>query len=126
MGRYVTTDNEIQCDQCGEPCRYSAAAQAMLCRSCEQLLVWHVRAGPLLPLIRAMNPCAFRAGYWAKITGVRVVMPELATDKARRPLGPGRVCYEVEFIDGAKDLWPVEDAAAHEYEFRPSIHDPHP
>lgn len=66
-----------------------------------------------IPLIRAMNPNAFRSGEWARIAGVVVSHPY-------EGMNP-RICFQVEFLDGAKDLWPVEDADAHEFEFKPSI-----
>lgn len=66
-----------------------------------------------IPLIRANNPNAFRSGEWARIIGVVVSRPRLGASP--------RICFQVEFLDGAKDLWPVEDAGAHEFEFKPSI-----
>lgn len=83
------------------------------------------------PLIRAMNSNAFHSGKWARITGVAVHTPRtLYVDRGEprnrvEATGSPRVCFEVEFINGSTDLWPVEDAAA-EYEFSPSIRDPRP
>lgn len=63
---------------------------------------------PRYPQIRGMNLNIFRSGEWARITGVSVAGY------------PQRICFDVEFLDGETDQWPVEDQAA-EYEFRPSI-----
>lgn len=54
-------------------------------------------------LIRATHPSAFRSGEWARLNGV-VRMS-------------GRPCFEVEFLDGKLDWWPITDAA-HGYEFK--------
>lgn len=48
----------------------------------------------------------FRSGVWATFTPVTTVLPD----------GSHRLCYLVQFDDGAKDLWPMHDKAA-EYEF---------
>lgn len=63
-------------------------------------------------LIRANNPNAFRSGKWARIIGVSIQDPS--------DLGP-RICFDVEFLDGTVDSWPVEDGDSYEYEFDPSI-----
>lgn len=63
---------------------------------------------PKYPQIRGMNKNIFRSGEWARIVGVSCAGY------------PHRVCFDVEFLDGVLDQWPVEDQAA-EYEFRPSI-----
>jgi hypothetical protein len=63
---------------------------------------------PRYPQIRGMNTNIFRSGTWARITGVSCAGY------------PPRVCFDVEFLDGATDQWPIEDQAA-EYEFSPSI-----
>lgn len=52
------------------------------------------------PLIRHTHPNGYRSGEWARITGVTRIYD--------------RVCFEVEFIDGATDFWPVQDQG---YEF---------
>lgn len=52
--------------------------------------------------IRAVHPCSFRSGEWAKLV---CVVP-----------GPDRECYLVEFPDGVTDFWPVVDPA-NTYEF---------
>lgn len=52
------------------------------------------------PCIRHTDPRGYRSGEWARIIGVERVQD--------------RVCFEVEFIDGATDFWPVIDQG---YEF---------
>ena len=63
---------------------------------------------PSIPLIRACSRYAFRSGEWARITSVLCVG------------SPPRVCFEVEFLDGTVDQWPIEDTG-YKYEFNPSI-----
>lgn len=63
-----------------------------------------------IPLIRGNNQSVFRSGQWARITGISVRQLEGL---------PARVCFDIEFLDGAVDAWPVEDLAA-EYEFSPT------
>lgn len=48
--------------------------------------------------IRATHPDAFRSGEWARLRGT-TALPGF-------PEGD-RVCYLVEFPDGAADFWPV-------------------
>ena len=48
----------------------------------------------------------FRSGMRATFTTITTVLPD----------GSHRLCYLVQFDDGAKDLWPMHDKAA-EYEF---------
>lgn len=50
----------------------------------------------IIPLIRS--------GEWARIIGIIILS--------------GRVCFEIEFIDGRRDQWPVQDPAAN-YEYAP-------
>lgn len=59
-----------------------------------------------IPLIRSTHQYSFRSGEWARIVGVEVVS--------------SRCCFVVEFIDGKRDSWVIEDAAAG-YEFRPTL-----
>lgn len=66
----------------------------------------------LLPLIRANHRYAFRSGEWARIVGVSVQYPAIGVVP--------RICFDVEFLDGATDQWPVEDQG-YQYEFRPSL-----
>lgn len=54
-------------------------------------------------LVRATHRYGFRSGEWAEITGLAWVNE--------------RPCFEVRFIDGARDKWPVYDPSD-PYEFR--------
>ena len=63
------------------------------------------------PMIRARHAASFRPGEWAAIVGVEVHTPT--------GLNSPRVCFVVEFRDGVRDYWPVENVT-HEYEFSPS------
>jgi hypothetical protein len=75
----------------------------------------------MIPLIRATNHNAYHSGEWARIRGLVVVNP--LAEPAGKPSQLGsRICYEVEFINGDIDTWPIEDLSAG-YEFQPTIHD---
>jgi hypothetical protein len=54
--------------------------------------------------IRSNHPDQYRSGQWAKITGVYWVAPDVKT--------PFKPCYCVEFIDGKRDYWAIDDPAA--------------
>lgn len=60
--------------------------------------------------IRGNSPYMFRFGQWARITGAHVWHPVL-------PGQESRMVWDVEFPDGATDMWAVHDKAA-DYEFR--------
>jgi hypothetical protein len=73
------------------------------------MTTWHKKiCMPRYPQIRSMNTNIFRSGEWARIIAVSCAGY------------PPRVCFDVEFLDGTTDQWPIEDQAA-EYEFIPSI-----
>lgn len=73
------------------------------------------------PLIRITK--GFRAGEWARIVGVAVVQPSLyPLTNNSVPKRKPRICYLVEFLDGAQDEWPCESKeSGYEYEFLPSL-----
>ena len=59
-------------------------------------------------LIRATFGDGPRVGEWARLVDVGVVASGVYS----------QCCYEVEFLDGTKDVWPIEDSDAG-YEFSP-------
>lgn len=73
-----------------------------------------------IPLIRATHPDAFRSGEWARITGVIVSGFPCKGENGVSHMEQN-VCFAVEFLDGASDIWPVGDKAAG-YEFTPGGH----
>lgn len=58
--------------------------------------------------IRTMSAVGFRRTQWAKVV--------LASYKPGTSDSAGKPVYEVTFIDGAIDYWPIYDGDAH-YEF---------
>lgn len=64
--------------------------------------------------IRGTKPGQYRAGEWALALGVVYVTPKQHPSD-REPLAP-RLCWFVEFPDGASDLWPMTE----QYETRPA------
>lgn len=63
------------------------------------------------PLIRHTHRSAYRSGEWARVVGVTVLE---VNDKSS-----DRICFQVEFLDGAQDLWPFESWK--HFEFNPAV-----
>jgi hypothetical protein len=72
--------------------------------------------------MRQTNTNGYRSGQWARVTDVRY-LARLHGPQGREP----RPVFVVEFVDGATDLWPVDDPCAG-YQFSGGTpgHDPYP
>ena len=65
--------------------------------------------------IRATHPDAYRSGQWAKVVKT-AFKPERFGERPQ----PARPVYEIEFVDGKIDQWPVYDEVAG-YEFAAQV-----
>jgi len=90
-----------------EQLKYKHIARQQL-RSQFTILPSHVEPKVKKVLIRSLSPWSFRPEVWAELKAIQMFTP--------RNL-PSREVYVVEFEDGQKDLWAIDDPDNH-FEFK--------